>query len=74
MNHLEDTQDVQDAAHVMTTWHTGEPPDEVAFFFVCNTNFDDHDFKRYLVIHIGSGPFAEELETAVRKYAVNETR
>ena len=43
-----------DARFVMTSWHTGEPPDEVAFFLLANTNFDAHDFRRFLVLQVGS--------------------
>ena len=56
----------------MTTWHTGETADEVAFFFALNTNFDNHEFTRYLVLHVGTGPAREELDAAVRKYALDE--
>ena len=68
--HLDEPDDVQAAAHVMTTWHNSETPDEVAFFFVMNTNFDQHDFTRFLVVHIGSGATVGELNGAVRKQAV----
>jgi hypothetical protein len=43
----------REARHIMTTSHNGESKDEVAFFFVFNTNFDVHDFKRYLVVTVG---------------------
>jgi hypothetical protein len=70
--HLHDAEDVRDAVHVMTTWHEGESPDDVAFFFVLNTNFDYHDFGRYLVLHVGGGPAKAQLDAAVRKYAIND--
>ncbi len=70
--HLGDPDDVQDAAFVMTSWHDGESPDDVAFFFVLNTNFDAHDFRRYLVLHVGAGPAQDQVDAAVRKYALNE--
>jgi hypothetical protein len=70
--HLDDPEETQNAAHVMTTWHSGETPDEVAFFFVLNTNFDDHDFRRYLVLHVGSGPAKAHVDAAVRKYALGK--
>jgi hypothetical protein len=38
----------------MTTWHDGERPDDVAFFFVSSTSVDDVDVRNYLVIHVGS--------------------
>lgn len=37
--HIDDPDDVLDSVHVMTTSHDGEAPDDVAFFFVLNTNF-----------------------------------
>lgn len=37
------------------TRHADESPDDVAFFFVLNTNFNEHDFKRFLVLHVGDG-------------------
>ncbi len=70
--HLEDPDDVQDTAFVMTSWHEGESPDDVAFFFVLNTNFDAHDFRRYLVLHVGAGPAQNQVDAAVRKHALNE--
>lgn len=61
-----------DAAHVMTTWHADESPDDVAFFFVLNTNFNEHDFKRFLVLHVGDGHAKGEVDAAVRRHAVND--
>jgi hypothetical protein len=69
--HIDDPKDVWESAHVMTTWHDGESPDDVAFFFVLNTNFDDHDFRRYLVLHVGTGPLRDQIEAAIRKYALS---
>jgi hypothetical protein len=68
--HLEDAPDVTEAAHVMTTWHEDESPDEVAFFFVLNTNFDRHDFDRYVVLHLGTSDVRSEVDGAARKYAL----
>jgi len=62
----------EDIPFVMTTWHDAESPDDVAFFFVQNTNFDAHDFRRYLVLHIGTGPTRDELDAAVRQHALDE--
>ena len=70
--HLDDPQEVCEAAHVMTTWHEGENPDDVAFFFVLNTDFDDHEFRKYLILHIGTGELREQVDAAVRKYALHE--
>ncbi len=55
----------------MTSWHNHEGVDEVAPFFVLNTNFDDHDFGHYLVLHVGTGPAKKSVNAAVRKYALN---
>ena len=70
--HLSDPEDVVDAVHVMTTWHEGESADDIAFFFVLNTNFDAHDFDRYLVLHLGTSATRSEVDAAVRKYALGE--
>jgi UDP-N-acetylmuramyl pentapeptide synthase len=43
----------QETPHVMTTWHTDEPEQEVVFFAFNLTNFDEHDFRKYLVLTIG---------------------
>jgi hypothetical protein len=70
---LEDGAEDLQRPHVMTTWHAGEPHDEVAFFFVLNTNFDEHDFREYLVVHVGGLPRDHEaLEAAVRRAAMGE--
>jgi hypothetical protein len=68
--HVDESDAVQAAAHVMTTWHHGETPDDVAFFFVMNTNFDEHDFKRFLVVHVGSSARVGEVNGAVRNHAL----
>ena len=67
--HLEDPDEVEGEALVMTTWHEGESPDEVAFFFVYNTDFNELAFARYLVLHIGRGPAMERVNAAVREHA-----
>jgi hypothetical protein len=66
------TDQSADAAHVMTTWHADESPDDVAFFFVLNTNFNEHDLKRFLVLHVGDGHAKGEVDAAVRPHAVND--
>lgn len=56
---------------VMTTWHDHETFAEVAEFFVLATNFDEHDFRRYLVVHIGGSPTEHAtLESEVRRVAI----
>jgi hypothetical protein len=69
--HVDDSDEARETVHVMTSWHADEGPDDVAFFFVLNTNFDDHDFMRYLVLHVGRGRAKEEVDAAVRRYALN---
>jgi hypothetical protein len=60
----------RDARFVMTSAHRGESVDDVAFFFVCNTNFDAHAFERFLVLVIGADEEAtERLCSAVRAHA-----
>ena len=66
--HLNDPEHVRDAEHVMTTWHDRESPDDVALFFVFNTNFDTHDFASFLVLHVGNSDAKEQVEIAIRKY------
>lgn len=56
---------------VMTSEHADESPDDVAFFFVFNTNFDAHDFTRFLVLQIGIDSAVELLlRKAVRVHGV----
>ncbi|MDO9017464.1 MAG: hypothetical protein Q8S73_13960 [Deltaproteobacteria bacterium] len=69
---MNDPDAALDDVHVMTTSHAGESPDDVAFFFVLNTNFGDHDFDRYLVLHVGDGQAMEAVDAAVRRYALGE--
>lgn len=68
----DDPGETLDDVHIMTTSHAGESPDDVAFFFVLNTNFGDHYFERYLVLHVGDGQAKAEVDAAVRRYALNE--
>jgi hypothetical protein len=68
--HLDQPESVSDAEHVMTSWHDGEPPDDVAFFFILNTNFDDLEFDRYVLLHIGQGSDSAEVDARVIHYAI----
>ena len=54
---------------VMTTAHADESPDDVANFFVMNTNFEENDFTDYLLVHIGNGPVANAVEAAIWRYS-----
>ena len=54
----------------MTSWHEGESPEDVAFFFVNTTNFDRHNFKRFVVLQFGEDSMIEsQLKQEVRKAA-----
>ena len=60
-----------DDKFVMTSLHPDDPVDEVAFFFVGNTNFHDHDFTQFLVLQLGSDWATEHsLREAVREHAL----
>ena len=62
-----------DARFVMTSWHSEEPPDEVVFFFVNTTNFDAHDFDRFLIVQLGRDWAATEaLKTAIADHTALE--
>lgn len=41
---------------VMTSWHEDEPIDDVIFFSLTCTNFDEHDFHHYLILTITPHP------------------
>jgi hypothetical protein len=52
-------------------WHTDEPPEEVAFFFIHNTNFNARDFTRFLVLQLGGDwPREQQLRAAIREHAL----
>jgi len=54
----------------MTSWHEGESPEDVTFFFVNNTNFENHDFKRFVVLQFGEDSMVEsQLKQGIRKWA-----
>lgn len=63
-----DDYDPPDEQFVMTSWHEGESLVEVVRFFALNTNFDRHDFRHFLIVHIGESQEMEfELIEAIRK-------
>ena len=53
----------------MTTAHEGESLDDVAFFFVVAAS--PEGFERHLVIHVGTGTTKDQVDAAVRKYALS---
>jgi hypothetical protein len=51
---------------VMTTWHEDESIEDVVFYGLMNTMFDDHEFFKYLVLTLGHhATFREELDAAI---------
>jgi hypothetical protein len=65
---------VSDERHVMTTAHSNESVDDVALFFVRNTNFGEHDFHKFLILHVGGSSADRQLVVdAVRREALGET-
>lgn len=73
MQHLDDSKEDRADPFVMTTWHDGESPDEVARSFVADSDFDAHAFTRYLVLHVGTSPAAQQVDAAVRRHALEQT-
>ena len=63
--YLDSSDEERDRAHVMTTWHTDQSPDDVAFFFAFNTRFDDVEFERYLVLHLRPSTTKDVVDDAV---------
>jgi hypothetical protein len=61
---------IVDGPLVMTTWHDGESPEEVAQFFIRCTGVGDIKFTRFLIVHVGRGPSDQALDQAVRANAV----
>jgi hypothetical protein len=59
------TEPERDANFVMTTWHTDESPEDVIFFLVYGTNFEEHDFKEFLVLQFGDDAVVESQLKAV---------
>lgn len=65
---IDEPQAETDKLDVMTTWHEGEAADDVAFYFVNNTNFEEYVFERFLVLSVGPG-VPDSLVEAVRAQA-----
>jgi hypothetical protein len=63
----DENYDPPDDTMVMTTWHDDETISDIMFFGLNNTNFDYHDFKKYLVLFIGSKEgLRDEIEEAIK--------
>jgi hypothetical protein len=56
----------QDESFVMTSWHEDESVAEVIYFGLMNTDFDEHEFSKYLVVVVGGDDACRpELEAAI---------
>ncbi len=40
----------------MTTWHAGEPEEDVARFALDWTSFEEYNFTTFLILVVGSDP------------------
>lgn len=67
---LELTETQRQDRFVMTTSHADETLDDVAFFFVYQTNFNQHAFDDLLVLQLGNDPaIATQLQALVKSHA-----
>lgn len=67
--YLDSSEAEREENQVMTTWHADEPPEDVAFFFVFNTSFDDITFSRFLVLNLGSEAKLSVVDARVQEQA-----
>ena len=67
--HGDKSDEEQDRYFVMTTSHRDQPAGDVAFFFVFNTNFGEHDFREYLILHVGTPRAEEPVDVWVARHA-----
>jgi hypothetical protein len=71
MRYLDD-ETARDRHFLMTTWHTDQSPEEVAFYFAHNTVHEHHDFKRFLVVYVGADVSVERRLEAGLTLAVRD--
>jgi hypothetical protein len=58
-----------DEQFVMTTWHEGEPLEDVAHFFRWNTVFDDFIPQHYLILILGGDAgTAQQVRSSIEKW------
>lgn len=55
---------------VMTTWHTDEVPEEVAFYLVNCATFDELVFADYVLLTVGDEGCIKPVESALTKCAL----
>jgi hypothetical protein len=60
----DDDYDPPDETLVMTSWHEKESISEVIFFGLNGTNFDDHNFEKYLILFVG---YKKDLKNEIEK-------
>jgi hypothetical protein len=62
------TESERDANFVMTSWHVDESAEDVMLFLVYGTNFEEHDFKEFLVLQFGDDTMVEsQLSAAIAR-------
>jgi hypothetical protein len=66
---IEVDPELTDDKFVMTTWHSDDTVADIAFFFLHNTNFNQHEFTDFLILFIGEneqllGEYKRECEVA----------
>ena len=65
MRYLDD-ESARESHFLMTTWHTGQSPEEVAFYFAHSADSERDDFTRFLIVHVGTDAgLAARLEAAL---------
>lgn len=63
------TESERDANFVMTSWHVDESAEDVMLFLVYGTNFEEHDFKEFLVLQFGDDDMVElQLNAAIARH------
>lgn len=55
-----------DSRFIMTSWHTGESLEEIVWFWLVLTNYDDNIFENFLLLTIGD---SEDIEKEIMKLA-----
>jgi hypothetical protein len=60
--------EVRDENLVMTTWHDDESLEDIVFFFLNNTGFDDFTAERFVVLFVGEdGSYLRQIQREVEK-------
>lgn len=58
-----------DETFIMTTWHDREPIEDIIWYGLNNTNFDDIVFNKYLILFVG---FKKGLKKEVERAIINQ--